>query len=127
MRYSNSKTFETNICIDLPELEVGVAADVSFSVCGGYHKATRYSPEEYPEIDDVNLVAWELDDDYREDDSVELDHTAVQSAIESKLQSDDVIDKLYEHAGDVEQGWADDAAEAAYERARERELYGEDW
>ena len=77
-----------NICIDLPELSIGVCAELTFSISGRYMAATRHSPEEYPELDDVELESWDIDDDYRDDDSAEFDDDVVKAAIVNVIDND---------------------------------------
>jgi len=91
-----------NILFDLPEFEVGVSVDVSFTVSGSYRRATRQDPAEGPEVEEVEVEGVEIDDDYRDDDSVDLDDAMLTAAVEALIESDydTTIEKIYDASSD---------------------------
>jgi len=99
MGYSNSKTFNTNICIDLPELEVGVCVDVECAIWGRHYPQTRYSPEEWPEMEITGWSGLEIDDDYRENTDNDVDEAVVAMAVDEWLN--DNADAAYEKVADA--------------------------
>ena len=85
--------------VSLDAAGVAVDIDVEYRVFGKHYPATRHSPEEWPEVEIVEIDAVRISED-EDDTTVSADDESVKAEVARVTSDGDFIDRVYDAIDD---------------------------